>query len=410
MLFVHRVRRWIKQFNAHGQKGALLFFGLLVLLSLACQTILSPGDSQPNDSANRTSDASGYADEPAVLPPQAFDGPAADKTEPAGGRAEMSLLSDVHHWLYLIDVNLDPETVSQIADSDHDMVVMDFIPSEENNTDFPLAEVITQLQEAAHPKLVLAYIDTGQAESYRTYWQPGWGVGNPEWIAGDDPDGWEGNFPVAYWYDEWRDIWLGTDGYLQAIIDAGFDGVYLDWVEAYSDENVLAIAESDGVDARQEMIWWVADIAEFGQSQNPDFLVIGQNAAELAEHDDYLAAIDAIAQEQVWFDGGADNDPPGDCPLPRNENDVDSDSYRDTLSPPCQRQFDDFPDSTLHVSSEEYLRSLHLAQQKGVPIFTVDYALEPENVAWLYRTAREQGFVPFVGSRALDEFVAPFPD
>ena len=210
--------------------------------------------------------------------------------------------------------------------------------------------------------------------------------------------------------DSLMDIWLGADGYLQAIIDAGFDGVYLDWVEAYSDESVLDIAESDGVDARQEMIWWVADIADFVRSQNPDFLVIGQNAAELAEVDDYLDAIDAIAQEQVWFDGGADNDPPGDCPLPRNDNDVDTDAYRDTLSPSCQRQFDDFPDSTLHVSSEEYLRSLHLAQQKGVLIFTVDYALEPENVAWLYRTAREQGFIPFVGSRALDEFVAPFPD
>ena len=27
-----------------------------------------------------------------------------------------------------------------------------------------------------HPKLVIAYIDIGEAEDYRTYWQPGWGV------------------------------------------------------------------------------------------------------------------------------------------------------------------------------------------------------------------------------------------
>jgi cysteinyl-tRNA synthetase len=325
-------------------------------------------------------------------------------------RFDSPSLSDVRHWLYIIDVNLHSETVTQIANSDHDLVVLDFIPSEENNTDFPMSEVIAQLHGAQHPKLVLAYIDSGQAENYRTYWQPGWGVGNPEWIAGGDPDGWEGNFPVAYWYDEWRDIWLGTDGYLQTIIDAGFDGVYLDWVEAYADENVLEIAEVNGVDARQEMIWWVADIAEFGRSQDPDFLVIGQNAAELAEYNDYLEAIDAIAQEQVWFDGGADNDPPGDCPLPRTENEVDTASYRDSLSPPCQRQYDDFPNSTLHVSSEEYLHYLHLAQQKGVPIFTVDYALEPANVAWVYQMAREKGFVPFVGSRALDGFMLPYPD
>ena len=170
---------------------------------------------------------------------------------------------------------------------------------------------------------------------------------------------------MAYWYDEWRDIWLGTDGYLQAIIDVGFDGVYLDWVEAFSDENVLDIAEADGVDARQEMIWWVGDIAEFGRSRDSNFVMIGQNAAELAEHDDYLEAIDAIAREQVWFDGGADNDPPGDCPLPRTENELDTASYRDSLSPPCQRQYDDFPNSTLHVSSEEYLHYLHSHNEKA---------------------------------------------
>jgi cysteinyl-tRNA synthetase len=203
------------------------------------------------------------------------------------------------YWLYLIDVNLEPDMVARIAASEYDMVVLDFISSEENNTDYPLAEVIDQLHNAPHPKLVIAYIDTGQAEEYRTYWQPGWGIGDPKWIVGADPDGWEGNFPVAYWYDEWQEIWLGEEGYLGAILDAGFDGVYLDWVEAYSDENVITFAEEDGVDPRQEMVWWVEGIADFSRARRPDFIVIAQNAAELAEDDDYLAVIDAIAQEQI---------------------------------------------------------------------------------------------------------------
>jgi cysteinyl-tRNA synthetase len=318
-------------------------------------------------------------------------------------------LTDVSYWLYLIDVNLEWNTVKQIAASEYDMVVLDFIPSEENNTGYPMTAVVARLHDAPHPKLVTAYIDIGEAENYRTYWQTGWRVGNPEWIAGDDPDGWEGNFPVAYWYDEWRAIWLGEYGYLQAILDTGFDGVYLDWVEAYSDENVTAIAERDGVDPLQEMIWWVEDIADFTRAQQPDFIVIGQNAAELAEHDDYLATIDAIAQEQVWFDGGADNDPPGDCPLPRTDAEVDTDAYRASLSGPCRRYFDSDPNSPLHVSSEEYLRYLTLAQRKGVPIFTVDYALDPKNVAWLYETSRALDFVPFVSNRALDRFIEPVP-
>jgi endo-alpha-1,4-polygalactosaminidase (GH114 family) len=226
------------------------------------------------------------AEEPTSTPPRPPAGPTIDK---------WSLWVDGPHlrganiyWLYLIDVNLEPEMVARIAASEYDMVVLDFIPSEGNNTDYPMVEVVDQLHNALHPKLVMAYIDIGQAEEYRTYWQPGWGVGGPEWIVGADPDGWEGNFPVAYWYDEWQEIWLGEEGHLSAILDAGFDGVYLDWVEAYSDENVVTFAEEDEVDPRQEMIWWVEDIANFTRAQRPDFVVIAQNAAELAEDEEYL--------------------------------------------------------------------------------------------------------------------------
>jgi len=326
--------------------------------------------------------------------------------EPASSHTR---LANVSHWLYLIDVNLDTDMVERMVDSEYDMVVLDFIPSEKENTDYPMGEVVARLHAASHPKLVMAYIDIGEAEEYRTYWEPGWWVGDPEWIAGEDPDGWEGNFPVAYWHDEWRQIWLGEGGYLAAILDAGFDGIYLDWIEAYSDESVIAIAEDDGVDPQQEMIWWVQDMAEFCRGRRPGFFVIGQNGAELAEDDDYLTVVDAIAQEQVWFDGGADNDPPGDCPLPRTEAEVDTEGYRVSLSPRCRRYLDNDPNSPLHVSSEEYLGYLTLAGDKGAIIFTVDYALEPENVTWVYQTSRALGFVPFVSNRGLDRYVDPVP-
>jgi endo-alpha-1,4-polygalactosaminidase (GH114 family) len=44
-------------------------------------------------------------------------------------------------------------------------------------------------------------------------------------------------------------------------------------------------------------------------------------------------------------------------------------------------------------------------REEGVVIFTVDYTLTPENIAWVYETSRAQGFIPFVGSRALDRFM-----
>lgn len=326
-----------------------------------------------------------------------------------GNEQNTTRLSEVNNWLYYIDVNLEDHSIDEIVESSYDMVVIDFITSEENNTDYPLADVIESLHNAEHPKLVIAYIDIGEAEDYRTYWQPDWGIGDPGWIIALDPDGWEGNYPVAYWWDEYRNIWIGENGYLENILDAGFDGVYLDWVEAYSDENVVAFAQDEGVNPVQEMIWWVGDIAEFTRAQDPDFIVIAQNAAELVEFEDYVEIIDAISQEQTWFDGGADNDPPGDCPLPRLDTDIDTEAYYQNLSSDCQNQFDDFPDSTLHVSSEEYLYYLQKGLSKDLTIFTVDYALEQENIDWVYENSRDLGFIPFVSNRNLDQFLLPYP-
>lgn len=331
----------------------------------------------------------------------------ATRADDAGTAARRERLGRVESWFYFLSVDPAADTFDRLADSSYDMAVIEPIFTEAGNQDFDIAAVVEKLHAAAEPKLVIAYIDIGQAEEWRTYWQRGWRVGNPEWIVAADPDGWEGNFPVAYWRDEWQAIWLADNGYLQQLIDAGFDGVYLDWVEAYSDENVMAAAEGDDVYATAEMIRWVGRIAAYGRQRDPDFIVIAQNAAELATDEDYRGFIDAIAQEQVWFDGGADNQPPGDCPLPRTEAEVGTEAYAASLSPACRETYDRYPDSTLHVSSEEYISALQAARGEGLTIFTVDYATEPENVSWIYRISRESGFVPFVSERDLATWREP---
>jgi cysteinyl-tRNA synthetase len=318
-------------------------------------------------------------------------------------------LGDVTHWLYLLDVELDSQLVAQIAASQYDLVVVDFVPSQQDEADFPMAHVVAQLHSAPEPKLVLAYISVGEAEDYRTYWQAGWRVGAPEWIAGDDPDSWEGNFPVAYWHEGWRGIWLGSGGYLEAIVEAGFDGIYLDWVEACWEESVVALAAARGVDPVDEMVAWVADIAAFCRTLRDGFLVVPQNGAELAQREDYLAIIDGLAQEHVWFDGGEDNDPPGDCPLPGTPDDAIGDAYRLSLPPACRRAYDADPEATLHTSSQEYLDCLIPLHSAGLVILTVDYALDPDNVARAREMSAGLGFVPFVASRALDGYIEPAP-
>jgi len=361
----------------------------------------------PNNDAGKPSDSS--PDAPSAEPidePTAASPVESDSARQSEDRRR--ILDDIKYWLYVIDVNLQPETVDEIAESDHDMVVLDFIPSEQQNTNFPMAEVIEQLHKADHPKLLLAYIDIGQAEDYRVYWQEDWQIGDPDWIVADDPDGWEGNYPVAYWRQEWHNVWLGGDGLISQIVDAGFDGIYLDWVEAYSDDNVATAASRDNVDPIDEMVNWVAALAQTGRDGNPDFLVVAQNAAELAAEDaSYRAVIDALAQEQVWFDGAADNDPPGDCPLPATDELIDTDQYETSLSEACLQQYLEFPDSTLHVSSEEYLVSLDAVSATGLPILTVDYATDAENVQFVLEASRAHGFLPFVSTRLLDEYVPP---
>ncbi len=73
----------------------------------------------------------------------------------------------------------------------------------------------------------------GEAEDYRYYWNENWIANPPDWLAGENPD-WEGNYKVKYWYSEWQNIIYGNNSsYLKKIIDAGFDGVYLDIIDAY---------------------------------------------------------------------------------------------------------------------------------------------------------------------------------
>ncbi|MCK5828208.1 endo alpha-1,4 polygalactosaminidase, partial [Candidatus Bipolaricaulota bacterium] len=53
----------------------------------------------------------------------------------------------------------------------------------------------------------------------------------PEWLLDENPE-WEGNYPVQYWHPQWRDIVFVM---LDAVLEAGFDGVYLDRVDVYEE-------------------------------------------------------------------------------------------------------------------------------------------------------------------------------
>jgi endo-alpha-1,4-polygalactosaminidase (GH114 family) len=82
-------------------------------------------------------------------------------------------------------------------------------------------------------RLVLAYMNVGQADTSRYYWKPGWREGRPGFLGSPvlgEPD----NHYVQYWNPAWKKIIAGdTKSYTYGIIAQGYDGVVIDGVDSY---------------------------------------------------------------------------------------------------------------------------------------------------------------------------------
>ena len=144
-------------------------------------------------------------------------------------------LSQVKNFLYLINPeNYSSKTdfINAVTSTNYDLLIMDLFFNE--TTEFTAGD-IAQLKNKANggKRLVISYMSIGEAEDYRYYWQSGWDSGDPSWLD-DENRAWEGNYKVRYWEPEWQKIIFGNDNsYTKKILDAGFDGVYLDIIEAF---------------------------------------------------------------------------------------------------------------------------------------------------------------------------------
>lgn len=143
-------------------------------------------------------------------------------------------LSEAKNFLYL----LNPEKFSNkqdyidaISNTLYDIIIIDCF----YNGELLTTNDVAQLKAKNHifPRLVISYMSIGEAEDYRYYWQTGWDSSKPDWIEAENPD-WEGNYKVKYWETDWQNIIYGSaDSYLDKIMSAGFDGVYLDIIDAF---------------------------------------------------------------------------------------------------------------------------------------------------------------------------------
>lgn len=167
---------------------------------------------------------------------------------------DITSLAEARNFLYLInpDLYLDKQDfLSSIAGTNYDVVIVDAFY---NGQDLSERDVTAlKVKNNGAKRLVIAYMSIGEAEDYRYYWQNDWENNPPSWMAGKNPN-WDGNYKVRYWELQWQGIIYGIDNdsandgdidnnldvdndigssYLKRILNAGFDGVYLDIIDAF---------------------------------------------------------------------------------------------------------------------------------------------------------------------------------
>jgi len=144
-------------------------------------------------------------------------------------------IATAKNFLYLINLaNYTTKNafITAVTSTNYDLLIMDLFFND--GTAFTAAE-IDQLKSKANggKRLIFSYMSIGEAENYRYYWQPSWNTIKPSWLDTENPD-WAGNYKVKYWNTEWQNIIYGNnDSYLKKILNANFDGVYLDIIDAF---------------------------------------------------------------------------------------------------------------------------------------------------------------------------------
>ena len=143
-------------------------------------------------------------------------------------------LDDVKNFLYLINVDdfdTKKELIDAVGQTNYDLVLIDLY-----YYSFPFTKAELELlkkKKNGGNRLVISYLNIGAAENWRGYWQSDWKLGKPKWLK-KNYKGYDNEIYTEFWEKDWQKIIVGNpDSYMQKIINAGFDGVFLDNVEAY---------------------------------------------------------------------------------------------------------------------------------------------------------------------------------
>ncbi|MCO1335425.1 endo alpha-1,4 polygalactosaminidase [Microbulbifer sp. OS29] len=123
------------------------------------------------------------------------------------------------------------EFVDALSETNYDVLIIDFFFNGKAYTEEQIEQL--RLKENGGRRLLMAYINIGEAQDDRYYWNPSWVSNPPSWLL-DEVPGEPGNYYVRYWQQGWQNIIYGNnDSYMYMIVDAGFDGAYMDGIDVF---------------------------------------------------------------------------------------------------------------------------------------------------------------------------------
>ena len=279
-------------------------------------------------------------------------------------------LSTVNSWAIQLQ-NINIQQISR--NSTIDLIVIDYSASGGPEAAFS-PQQIAQIKNSG--KIVLCYLSIGEAETYRWYWENSWDAnhdgipdgGAPHWLGPANPD-WLDNYKVRYWEPGWQSI---VFQYLDTIIAQGFDGIYMDIVDAYYYWGFMV---DEIPDAASRMIAFIQAIRSYANLHvNHPFYIFAQNAEAVTDESDvssaeraaFFSAIDGIGCEGLFFRG--DND---------ENNPYDPDNYR------------------LNLLDTRY-------QAHGELILSIEYLTRDRKIEKYLDVVKPHGYIPYVSTRPLD--------
>ncbi len=334
--------------------------------------------------------------------------PAADRRAVPAHQAATERLAAVKSWAYQLQ-HADP---AEIARSSYDLVVVDYSVNGDPAKPLKAADVERMKKKpGGGRRIVLAYVSIGEAEDYRFYWNEDWietalpaagsrpsagraggspapepppGQGGTEaaapansrpdrWVSakappwlGDESETWGGNFAVKYWDPEWQALIHGTpQSFVERVLALGFDGVYLDRVDAYY-EHV-----DEHPTAAEDMVDFVVGLAASARTARPGALVVVQNGEELLTRPAYVAAIDAIAKEDLLYGSPTEG----------------------------------VQNSEAQIANS--LGWLSHARVAGRPVLVIEYLDQEDAIRAAQQDLLQRGFIPYFGPRSLDRLAKP---